>query len=137
MPLGERLDTGLRNYTAGIVPEYIANDDGRKRPFGTPPVAANCFYHKQIKKSTGKGGEHHAQTERRGNFRCIIERSIQSCSIEKIIDLRPRMMNDIGRGEISIFPVAMLLYDKVTRTWEQAVAPLFFKIKRKLVELEH
>lgn len=45
---------------AGIGLDYVTNDDSMKRPFDTPPVIVNYFYHEQIKKSARKGGDSHA-----------------------------------------------------------------------------
>ena len=56
----EMLDAKLKAFTSGIGLDYAVNDDSMNRPFDAPPVVVNYFYHEQIKKSAGKGGECHA-----------------------------------------------------------------------------
>lgn len=50
----EALDTRLRTFTAELGLDYVTNDDSMNRPFETPPVVVNYFYHEQIKKSAKK-----------------------------------------------------------------------------------
>ena len=47
----EILDARLQSYTAQIGLDYRTNDDSLERPFSSPPVVVNYFYHEQIKKS--------------------------------------------------------------------------------------
>ena len=56
----EMLDQRLKACAAGEGLDYVTNDDSMRRPFHAPPVVVNFFYHEQIRKSAGKGGEHHA-----------------------------------------------------------------------------
>lgn len=58
----EMLDAKLKAFTSGIGLDYAVNDDSMNRPFDSPPVVVNYFYHEQIKKSAGKGGACHAGT---------------------------------------------------------------------------
>lgn len=51
----EMLDKKLQAYANEIDLDYVTNDDSMERPFGTPPVIVNYFYHEQIKKSVRKG----------------------------------------------------------------------------------
>ena len=44
----------MRGYTNEIGLEYVTNDDTMRRPFDSPPVIVNYFYHSQIKKSAQK-----------------------------------------------------------------------------------
>ncbi|MFR1633119.1 MAG: hypothetical protein ACLSU0_08190 [Oscillospiraceae bacterium] len=44
----------MREYAKSIGLEYVTNDDTMFRPFDTPPVIVNYFYHSQIKKSAQK-----------------------------------------------------------------------------------
>lgn len=50
----QRLDGEMREYAKSIGLEYVTNDDTMFRPFDTPPVIVNYFYHSQIKKSAKK-----------------------------------------------------------------------------------
>lgn len=47
----ECLDCAIRDYSKQIGLEYVTNDDTLKRPFDSPPVIVNYFYHSEIKKS--------------------------------------------------------------------------------------
>lgn len=48
------LDGEMRGYANEIGLEYVTNDDTMRRPFDSPPVIVNYFYHSQIKKSAQK-----------------------------------------------------------------------------------
>lgn len=54
----ENLDKELKKYAASAGLEYIVDNDMISRPFDSPPVIVNYFYHSQIKKSAKvkKGG---------------------------------------------------------------------------------
>ena len=56
----EMLDAELKEYAAQTGLNYVTNDDSINRPFDAPPVIVHYFYHSEIKKSAGKGGEDHA-----------------------------------------------------------------------------
>lgn len=56
----ELLDVELQAWAAEIGLDYVTNDDSKNRPFETPPIIVNFFYHSEIKKSARKGGERHA-----------------------------------------------------------------------------
>ncbi|TQS81578.1 radical SAM mobile pair protein B [Candidatus Methanomassiliicoccus intestinalis] len=47
----ENLDKDLRDYTRSIGLDYVVDDDTMTRPFNSPPVVVNYFYHSQIKQS--------------------------------------------------------------------------------------
>ena len=47
----EWLDAELKAFCAENDLDYVINDDSIKRPFDTPPVVVNYFYHEQIKKN--------------------------------------------------------------------------------------
>ena len=47
----ENLDKDLKKYSASAGLEYIVDNDKISRPFDSPPVIVNYFYHSQIKKS--------------------------------------------------------------------------------------
>lgn len=47
-------DGEIRDFARQIGSEYVTNDDTLKRPFDTPPVIVNYFYHSEIKKSARK-----------------------------------------------------------------------------------
>lgn len=47
----ENLDKDLRDYTRSIGLDYVVDDDTITRPFNSPPVVVNYFYHSQIKQS--------------------------------------------------------------------------------------
>lgn len=53
----EALDERLKTFAAQIGLDYRTNDDSMQRPFEAPPVVVNYFYHEQIRKSAGKGGQ--------------------------------------------------------------------------------
>lgn len=48
------LDGKMRGYAEQTGLDYVTNDDTMRRPFGSPPVIVNYFYHSQIKKSAQK-----------------------------------------------------------------------------------
>ena len=50
----EKLDAELKSYACKIGLDYVTNDDCIKRPFDSPPVVVNYFYHERIKKSARK-----------------------------------------------------------------------------------
>ena len=50
----ETLDRDIRNYAAANGLEYLRDDDSMKKPFDSPPVIVNFFYHEEIKKSAKK-----------------------------------------------------------------------------------
>jgi hypothetical protein len=50
----EGLDTELKAFSVGLGLDYVTNDDSMARPFETPPVVVNYFYHEEIKKSARK-----------------------------------------------------------------------------------
>ena len=50
----EALDQRLRLYATNRGLKYVRNDDSMKRPFDSPPVIVNFFYHEEIKKSAKK-----------------------------------------------------------------------------------
>lgn len=50
----ERLDSELQTFAAEQGMEYRTNDDTFSRPFDSPPVIVNYFYHSKIKKSAQK-----------------------------------------------------------------------------------
>lgn len=56
----EMLDERLKAYAAQTGFDYVTNDDSINRPFDSPPVIVNYFYHEQIKKSARKDSGHHA-----------------------------------------------------------------------------
>lgn len=56
----ELLDSELKAWATEIGLDYVTNDDSMSRPFEAPPIIVNFFYHSEIKKSAGKGGERHA-----------------------------------------------------------------------------
>ena len=47
----KNLDKDLRDYTRSIGLDYVVDDDTMTRPFNSPPVVVNYFYHSQIKLS--------------------------------------------------------------------------------------
>ncbi|AGN25634.1 radical SAM protein [Candidatus Methanomassiliicoccus intestinalis] len=47
----KNLDKDLRDYTRSIGLDYVVDDDTMTRPFNSPPVVVNYFYHSQIKQS--------------------------------------------------------------------------------------
>ena len=47
----ENLDEDLKKYAASASLEYVVDNDKISRPFDSPPVIVNYFYHSQIKKS--------------------------------------------------------------------------------------
>lgn len=47
----EWLDGELQTFAKQIGLEYVTNDDTLRRPFDSPPVIVNYFYHGEIKKS--------------------------------------------------------------------------------------
>lgn len=53
----EGLDETIRSYAAISALEYVRDDDTMQKPFNTPPVIVNFFYHEEIKKSAKKGGK--------------------------------------------------------------------------------
>lgn len=50
----ENLDNQLQEFAKEIGLEYKTNDDSFIKPFDSPPVIVNFFYHKKIKKSAQK-----------------------------------------------------------------------------------
>lgn len=50
----QRLAEEVRAHAEQLGLEYVTNDDTMRRPFDTPPVIVNYFYHSQIKKSAQK-----------------------------------------------------------------------------------
>lgn len=48
------LDQEIQRYATSLGLEYVTNDDSLKRPFDSPPVVVNYFYHSEIKKSAQK-----------------------------------------------------------------------------------
>lgn len=60
----ENLDVDLRKYAASIGLEYVVNNDNIQRPFDSPPVVVNYFYHSLIKRSAKEkmGDNKHAGT---------------------------------------------------------------------------
>lgn len=51
----EKLDEKVKIYAQKAGLEYLCNDDSMQKPFDTPPVIVNFFYHEEIKKSAKKG----------------------------------------------------------------------------------
>ena len=56
----ETLDAKMRAYAERAVLPYVRNDDSMQRPFDSPPVIVNFFYHEEIKKSARTGVKGHA-----------------------------------------------------------------------------
>ena len=50
----EALDEKVRAHCENAGLEYVRDDDSMKKPFETPPVVVNFFYHEEIKKSAKK-----------------------------------------------------------------------------------
>lgn len=50
----QSLDRTVKAYAAENGLDYVTNDDSMKRPFESPPVIVNFFYHEKIRKSAGK-----------------------------------------------------------------------------------
>ena len=50
------LDARMREYTSGAGLDYVVNDDSMSRPFDSPPVVVNYFFHEQIRKSSNRRG---------------------------------------------------------------------------------
>lgn len=50
----ETLDGTIRTHANRNGLEYLRNDDSMKKPFDSPPVVVNFFYHEEIKKSAMK-----------------------------------------------------------------------------------
>ena len=46
----EMLDTGIQAFASELGLDYVTNDDSMKRPFDSPPLIVNYFYHEKIKK---------------------------------------------------------------------------------------
>lgn len=51
----EKLDEKVKIYAQKAGLEYLRDDDSMQKPFDTPPVIVNFFYHEEIKKSAKKG----------------------------------------------------------------------------------
>lgn len=56
----ETLDESIRTYAVENELEYVHNNDSMKKPFDTPPIIVNFFYHDEIKKSAKKSGASYA-----------------------------------------------------------------------------
>ena len=50
----EALNQRLQVYANENGLEYVRDDDSLKRPFDSPPVIVNYFYHEEVKKSAKK-----------------------------------------------------------------------------------
>lgn len=51
----EKLDEKVKIYAQKAGMEYLRDDDSMQKPFNTPPVIVNFFYHEEIKKSAKRG----------------------------------------------------------------------------------
>ena len=50
------LDVRMREYASRAGLDYVVNDDSLSRPFDSPPVVVNYFFHEQIRKSSNRRG---------------------------------------------------------------------------------
>ena len=48
----EDLDAEMKRFTEEQGLDYVTNDDSMSRPFGSPPVVVNYFFHEKIRKSS-------------------------------------------------------------------------------------
>ena len=48
----EDLDSEMRRFTEEQGLDYVTNDDSMSRPFDSPPVVVNYFFHEKIRKSS-------------------------------------------------------------------------------------
>ena len=48
----EELDSEMRRFTEEHGLDYVTNDDSMSRPFDTPPIVVNYFFHEKIRKSS-------------------------------------------------------------------------------------
>jgi hypothetical protein len=51
----ESLNLELMAYAESLGLPYVRDDDTMQRPFDTPPVVVNYFYHELVKKSAKEG----------------------------------------------------------------------------------
>ena len=48
----EDLDAEMKRFTEEQGLDYVTNDDSMSRPFDSPPVVVNYFFHEKIRKSS-------------------------------------------------------------------------------------
>ena len=93
----ESLDAELKAYAAEMGLPYVINDDSMQRPFASPPVMVNYFFHEQIKNHPRRAVAIMPELPEVEAIRRVMEPQIQGLAVEHIA---------VGRPEVIAHPAA-------------------------------